>query len=208
MLDKIGTMLRQHVKPMYDTHDGGHQIDHADTVAEESLYVADQYGLPEKEIPLLYAAAFLHDVGIGIAGREQHHIGSYEYVKHNTGCVRLLNNWFSKSEQLTIAIACREHRASYKGAFTTDISMLLSCSDRGRPNIAHYMQRGIAYRITHFPELSRDENVKQTIEHITDKFSRNGYAAKRMSPFYKRIYRKELELFYDEVDKLYQPEKQ
>ncbi len=201
MIEKIRSMFRQHVKPLYDLHDGGHQIDHADDVAREAMFIAKIYGLSTRYTELLMAASYLHDVGLS-AGRDKHHIASYDYVKHNTGCVRLLDAMFTKDEQELIALACLEHRASFTGNHSSDISILVSCADRGRPDPMKYMRRSMAYNKTQNPLATDAVWYAEAKAHITDKYGREGYATRGYPEFFKEIYQKQLEVAFGEIDNL------
>lgn len=128
------------------------------------------------------AAALLHDIGL-INGRENHELNGYNLL--NTGDDRSWMDGLCIKYDLCrprILLAIREHRASYKGEFSSVLSEIISSADRGYPDINLLLKRC------------------STKKHIVEKYSRNGYA--KYPKLYQDYFKVELEKLYNAIDNL------
>lgn len=171
----------------YISNDDAHGIEHADEVCDLMLKMNKELSLNlDKTIIIL--AAYIHDIYSDDEGRAIHHQLANSYV---LGIKDKILNYLSRDSKVTIANAVKEHRASYKGEFSSVLSELLSSADRGYPNFQNIYNRALKYA---------KGNEEQTKLHLIDKFGREGYA--NFPDMYKNFFKDELELLYKEIDNL------
>jgi len=131
--------LLEVVLPYYSLNDAGHDIHHAHSVANLAVMYAAEFA-PEF-IREAKVAGYLHDICVS-RGRKDHHTNAVVELTEGP-----LKRWFSdyvKAHELNgwaILQACAEHRASYKGEFSTPLSEVVSSADRGRPSLDGVIQR-------------------------------------------------------------------
>ena len=168
----------------------GHGIKHIMDVMYRALYynVILKLNLNEKEIIL---AALLHDM-YSESSRKTHHILGHDYVMNSSHKV------FDDIDKERVAKAILEHRASYTGEFSSLLSELISSSDRGEPDISKIVKRCYISTKEFHPEYNVDEINSAVKKHLSEKFTRNGYA--KYPNIYLQVNQKKLNLFYDEVD--------
>ena len=165
-----------------------HGVDHCDDVFNlmKKLNKKLEYGYSEKIIAF---AAYIHDIYSDAENRKIHHILAHTYVLNR---VDDLLKELSEDDLYLIADAVLEHRASYKGEFSSNLSRLISAADRGVPDYDIYYNRSLIYN---------DGNHKDVIEHLVDKFGRDGYAVKKYPKFYSDMFKEELEEFWNRLDR-------
>lgn len=184
--------VRDYVIPFYAKNDKAHQIDHADEVCELALEIANRIKYPH--LNLVRLAAYLHDIKL-YKGRKEHHTLSAIHVM--SGSMDNVFGTTSINDRLKVSAACAEHRASYKGEFTSLLSEIISSADRGKPKGFEYMWN----RVMNSKEtLESDDPEAAAIQHLKDKFGRNGYA--RYPNLYKLYFAKELEEQFNMIDSL------
>ncbi|MEQ5215984.1 HD domain-containing protein [Proteus terrae] len=163
-----------------ENNDKAHQPDHVLGVTlEAERMVEDNPELhPHKSI--IITAAFLHDIGCCL-DRDTHHLIGAEAV--------MLDEWirskFNLDERKLISGAILKHRASWTGDDRTDIEDVVAAADRGEPNLKRYIKRACLYRYGQYEaergvnckvtETEVDEIINASIEHLRDKFGRDGY---------------------------------
>ena len=187
--------IREYVIPFYKGNDPAHQIDHADNVHSEMLYIAETLELDSREKYLAEAAAYFHDMHA--SERDEHHTLAAKHVRTSEDEIF---NQFTKDERETIAQACAEHRASYTGIYHNEISEYLSAADRGKPDLDGLIRRSMKYQKYKFPKATEEERRRLVYEYLHDKYGSNGYI-KYPPPYYK-VYAKELAEFVAAVDRL------
>ena len=92
--------------PRYADFDKGHNIEHVNTVINESLKLASQCN---EKLEYAYVIAAYHDLGL-CEGRELHHIVSGKILEADTR----LSQWFLLDEIKLMKEAVEDHRASSK----------------------------------------------------------------------------------------------
>ena len=163
---ELKTYIEQSILPMYDHFDRAHQRDHATTVIEESLKIAEHY---EVDINMVYAIAAFHDTGLTV-DRATHHLVSGKIIREDA----FLKHMFSEDEVETMAQAAEDHRASSKHEPRSIYGRIVAEADR---NIdAHtIVARTIQYGLSNYPELSKDGHYKRFLEHMKEKYADGGY---------------------------------
>ena len=142
----------------------------------------------------IYAAIVFHDSGLEKYGREIHEVHSAEIAK------RELKDLFNSKDLFLIAAAIREHRASFKGEFTSMLSDICSSADRNAPNFEASVARSFLYTSEHHPEFSFEEKCETVAMHLKKKYGSNGYA--RFPIYYSRYYGKDLTNYKRKMDGL------
>ena len=142
----------------------------------------------------IYAAIVFHDSGLEKYGREIHEVHSAEIAK------RELKDLFNSKDLFLIAAAIREHRASFKGTFTSMLSDICSSADRNAPNFEASVARSFLYTSEHHPEFSFGEKCETVAMHLKKKYGSNGYA--RFPIYYSRYYGKDLTNYRRKMDGL------
>ena len=87
--------LREYIEteiiPRYDAFDGAHRRDHVVYVIDESLKLAEHYGLDRN---MVYTVASYHDTGLAV-DRKTYHLESVRILRSD----ELLKRWFSPSDR-------------------------------------------------------------------------------------------------------------
>lgn len=162
--------VRKTVFPYYKTNDKSHRINHADTVCELALKINASLDEPLKE-ELVILAAYYHD--IHSQDRANHHTMAAKHVlETDETCLSIL----TEEERLQVSKAIAEHRASYKGTYSSLLSEVISSADRGKPGQARdYLKRSYDYAKSELG-LSEEEALHHSRIHIKEKFGSTGYA--------------------------------
>ncbi len=170
--DEIKFYVEQTIIPQYSRFDSAHKEDHARIVIKRAL---DLYEKAPEDLKgtinpeLLYVAAACHDLGLAV-NRETHHLESGKIIRSNSR----LKDWFSEEEIEIIAQAAEDHRASNKstprsiyGKIVAEADRLIICDT--------IIERTLLFGFEHYPELSHVEHIKRALDHLEEKYGRNGY---------------------------------
>jgi len=172
----------------YKFNDEGHQINHADEVYDGMLAVSITLGLNLDERLIGYVA-YYHDIFTG-EDRTNHHRLASEHV--------LKLKELSSKERKIVSLAILEHRSSSSCIYSNDYSLAIQIADTGRPVLKESVVRSFKYYKGN--GLSDELAYSEVLEHLVEKFSRDGYGFK--CDFYKDYYREEIEVFNKGLDKL------
>lgn len=165
----------------YELNDPAHRLQHFEEVLEVGLELREAFELYKYSVDMLIAGAYLHDLFARY--RDIHHILAEEFVKNSDHSVL---SRFTTHERNILAKGCGEHRSSYKGAYSSEFSELLSSADCGRVTDGdNLLTRSIEYHRYHFG-ISTSEAEKEAKKHMKEKFGEDGYA--RYPTMYKRYY--------------------
>ena len=191
-------------------NDPAHQLEHLDIVYENALVILskakDQGTELYVDLPEIFLVAYFHDLFSRY--RNIHHRLASEFIR-NTDCPLVstlcLMSKISESRK-RVADACAEHRASFEGKYSSDLSKLMAAADQGYPkqqpeDVNQMLARSMRYTRSKMPqdtEANMIRNIATT--HIKDKFGRNGYAIK--NELIKTLYAAELEQRYQTIDAL------
>lgn len=166
MNPELKQYIEQEIIPRYDHFDKAHQRDHVLMVIQQSLDIASHLDV---DLDMVYAIAAYHDTGL-CKGREHHHEVSAQIIKAD----QILRQWFSEEQIQTMADAVEDHRASAKQAPRTIYGRIVAEADRFIDPETIVM-RTIQYGLDHYPELNREEQYRRMVEHLEEKYGRNGY---------------------------------
>ncbi len=152
--------------PRYAAFDGAHQVDHARTVIEQSLKLAEYYDV---DMDMVYAAAAYHDTGLA-EGRETHHSVSARIIREDAK----LKEWFTEEQIAVIADAAEDHRASNKNKPRTIYGRIIAEADRIIDGDT-IIRRTIQFGMSHYPELDREGHFTRFMDHMREKYDDGGY---------------------------------
>ena len=193
---KHGEVIAYYDKKYYHKNDGAHNIYHIRTVMDNALRGNVKLGFHQYENLVIMAVA-CHDIMCWKDRATHHELGADYVLKENDKYLSKL----SASERLLISEAVRTHRASYKGERVTNLAKLLAVADKGKPILHDQLRRAYKYYNDNTPNASDLEKAKSVIEHMHDKFGRNGYAYEN-DPLYVNLYSEDIEVFITELDTL------
>lgn len=170
MLETVNQELANYIEcfiiPLYDHFDKAHQRDHVRMVIKQSLELAATL---EVDINMVYAIAAYHDVGL-CEGRERHHIVSAQMLLADDE----LRKWFSEAQLQTMAEAVEDHRASSDHAPRSLYGRIVAEADRFiDPDTI--IRRTVQFGLEHYPELDKNAHYERTLQHLHEKYGRNGY---------------------------------
>lgn len=158
--------IEENILPRYNNFDKAHQQNHVRTVIAQSLQLAEPLGV---NIDMVYAIAAYHDTGL-CAGRENHHEVSASIIRDDTN----LRKWFTKEDISVMADAAEDHRASAGREPRTIYGCIVAEADRCIEPVT-IIQRTVQYGLDHYPDLHREEHFKRMMDHLHEKYGRNGY---------------------------------
>lgn len=172
--------IEAEILPRYAAFDAAHRIDHARTVIEQSLRLADVVNTSEHYVDddgtkthvvpaMTYAIAAYHDTGL-CEGRDIHHTVSARIIRADDA----LRRWFSDDEIETMADAAEDHRASSKHAPRTIYGRIVAEADR-LIDPETVIRRTIQFGLSHYPELPVEGHYARTLEHLQEKYGDGGY---------------------------------
>lgn len=193
--NKLVSLYNTNFGGFYKTMDRAHGLDHFKRVFDCGVQLNNALPLKSRfSEELIFAVAYTHDIFTGVC-REHHHTLVGQFVRNNA---QLFFPEFTSPEVEMIALACEQHRASFKGEFSTLFSELMNSADRELPVSAkEILNRAVMYREDNFPHESKEEVLAESIRHVKDKFGHGGYA--RYPNLYERIFKEELDLIRDEI---------
>ena len=157
----------------YKKFDGAHDDNHARMVIKNSEYIAINIMKDENielDMNIVRVVAAMHDLGLAY-DRETHHTKSGEIVRKE----KELRRFFSEEQIELIAKSVEEHRASYKGEYTSVYSKIVSDADRMN-DINTMIERTYKWNRKHYPNKNDEEIYNEVISHLQDKYGEKGYA--------------------------------
>ena len=158
--------IEQKIIPLYDHFDPAHRRDHVQLVIQQSMALAESLDV---DVNMVYAIAAYHDIGL-CQGREHHHEVSAKMLLADS-CLR---KWFDESQLQTMADAVEDHRASSHHAPRTLYGRIVAEADRFiEPDTI--IRRTVQFGLEHYPELDKEGHYVRTLQHLHEKYGRNGY---------------------------------
>ena len=158
--------IEQQILPRYAAFDKGHQRDHAESVIQESLVLAKEYGA---DLDMAYTIAAFHDLGLEIA-RELHHIHSGEILMADS----ILPQFFTEEQRCTMRDAVEDHRASSKHAPRTIYGSIVAEADR-HIDPETILRRTLQFGIKQNPNADFEWHFERAYEHMLEKYAEGGY---------------------------------
>lgn len=162
----IVSYIESEIIPRYDNFDAAHQRDHVMMVIKQSLEIAEHLDV---DPDMVYAIAAYHDTGL-CEGRERHHEVSAQIIKADEN----LREWFNEEQIQTMADAAEDHRASAKHKPRTIYGRIVAEADRFI-DPETIVRRTIQYGLDHYSELSKEQQYDRMMQHLHEKYGRNGY---------------------------------
>lgn len=162
----IVSYIESEIIPRYDNFDAAHQRDHVMMVIKQSFEIAEHLDV---DADMVYVIAAYHDTGL-CEGRERHHEVSARIIKSDEN----LRKWFDEERIQTMADAAEDHRASAKHEPRTIYGRIVAEADRFI-DPETIVRRTIQYGLDHYPELSKEQQYDRMMQHLHEKYGRNGY---------------------------------
>lgn len=166
MNSELKDYIENEILPRYDHFDAAHRRDHALMVIRQSMNLAEQLDV---DPTMVYTIAAYHDTGL-TEGREVHHEASARIIRVD----RRLRQWFSEEQIEVMADAAEDHRASAKRPPRTIYGRIVAEADRFI-DPTDIIRRTIEFGLSHYPTLSVDEHYQRTLQHLREKYGREGY---------------------------------
>ena len=162
----IQAYIEREILPRYDSFDAAHRRDHVEMVIKQSLELAEQTGA---DAEMAYVIAAYHDTGL-CEGRERHHLVSGTIIRADQNLLQ----WFSSEQIETMACAAEDHRASADHAPRTLYGRIVAEADRFI-DPETIVRRTVQFGLEHYPELDKAGHYERTLQHLHEKYGRNGY---------------------------------
>ena len=158
--------IENEILPRYAAFDKGHQRDHAESVIEESMVLAQEHGA-DKE--MAYVIAAFHDLGLE-KGRELHHIYSGEILMADP----MLPQFFNKEQLMLMRDAVEDHRASSKNAPRSIYGAIVAEADR-HIDPETILRRTMQFGLKQNPEADFEWHFNRAYQHMLEKYAEGGY---------------------------------
>ena len=158
--------IENEILPRYAAFDKGHQRDHAESVIQESMVLAQEYGA-DKE--MAYVIAAFHDLGLE-KGRELHHIYSGEILMADP----ILPQFFNKEQLMLMRDAVEDHRASSKNAPRSIYGAIVAEADR-HIDPETILRRTMQFGLKQNPEADFEWHFNRAYQHMLEKYAEGGY---------------------------------
>lgn len=158
--------IEQHILPRYGSFDKGHQRDHAESVINESLVLAEELGA---DLDMAYTIAAFHDLGLEV-DRELHHIHSGEILMTDP----ILPQFFTEEQREIMRDAVEDHRASSKHAPRTIYGAIIAEADR-HIDPETILRRALQFGMKQNPDADFEWHFNRAYEHMLEKYAEGGY---------------------------------
>ena len=162
--------LKQYIEseiiPRYDHFDTAHQRNHVEKVIAESLNLANHFDVDRE---MVYVIAAFHDTGL-CEGRDLHHMVSGRIIRKE----KQLRQWFDEDQIETMAQAAEDHRASSKNEPRSIYGKIVAEADRDIVPLT-IVRRTLQYGLSHYPEMSEEEQYQRCLSHLKEKYAEGGY---------------------------------
>lgn len=166
MNPELKRYIEAEILPRYDHFDKAHQRSHAKMVIQQSMQLAERLDV---DTDMIYAIAAYHDTGLS-EGRDLHHVVSARIIRED----KELRRWFTEEQISVMADAAEDHRASAKQPPRTIYGRIVAEADRFINPIT-IIRRTVQFGLDHYPDLSRREHYERMLQHLHEKYGRQGY---------------------------------
>lgn len=189
-----------------DLNDPAHRFGHFAGVFETGEIINTRLGLGYPSLAIA-VVAYGHDLFAW--SRENHHLLSGTWMESTEDpiivkAIEEIAAMIGRTEDQArnmLADACREHRASFRGEFSSEFSELMNSADLEIPaGLGPMLVRAYQYGKAKGLGTTHEEWVDRAQEHMVEKFGRNGYAL--YPGMYMEVFKEELEVIYKEIDDL------
>ena len=158
--------IENEILPRYAAFDKGHQRDHAESVIQESMVLAQEHGADQE---MAYVIAAFHDLGLE-KGRELHHIYSGEILMADP----ILPQFFNKEQLVVMREAVEDHRASSKNAPRSIYGAIVAEADR-HIDPETILRRTMQFGMKQNPEADFEWHFERAYQHLLEKYAEGGY---------------------------------
>lgn len=203
---ELETYMSVTMRPFYAHNDKAHKYEHVKNVISTTKDMIN-YTARDYHDNLVIVAGYAHDMYSSV-NRVEHHSAAGEYIRNLD--INILH-WIMTDEEIKlVSDAVSEHRASFKGTYSSEFSECFASGDRGVPDLDVIIRRcyqSAAKMSNNFKELNNDEikNCSEknrafvkTLIHLQNKFATKGYA--RYPIMYTGYYFEELEVVREWCD--------
>ena len=158
--------IETQILPKYAEFDRAHNMEHVTRVIRSSL---DLVRVTGADINMVYTIAAYHDLGM-VGHRADHHIRGGKILERDAR----LKKWFSSEQIKIMKEAVEDHRASASRAPRSIYGKIVAEADRDiEPQVV--IRRTIQFGFGHYPELDKEGHWKRFLEHMHNKYSKDGY---------------------------------
>ena len=158
--------IETQILPKYAEFDRAHNMEHVTRVIRSSL---DLVRVTGADINMVYTIAAYHDLGM-VGHRADHHIRGGKILERDAR----LKKWFSPEQIKIMKEAVEDHRASASRAPRSIDGKIVAEADRDiEPQVV--IRRTIQFGFGHYPELDKEGHWKRFLEHMHNKYSKDGY---------------------------------
>lgn len=214
--ESLADVLLTIVIPVYKLNDSAHSVEHLEDVLSTAVTILERIAyktISVEDRVSAFVAILFHDV-TATTDRDNHqNSGAEAFDRIMNTVVRQSRNRLVRDAAVAgrynidiskAKAAIREHRASYKGDFTSIVSEIVSGADRGIPqpteeNVKHKIAKSYRYHIEKLHE-SEDESRINSLIHIKEKYGTKGYA--KYPDIYEKAFKDELGAFRRLVDEI------
>lgn len=176
LLEQINPDLRSYIEtnifPQYAQNDWGHQFDHINYVIRRSLNFATL--VSDIDLNIVYVVAAYHDLGHHIDA-EHHEQVSAEILRKDPN----LKQFFTPDELKTISEAIEDHRSHLDHPPRSIYGKIVASADCNI-NVDVMLHRTFTYRIRNFHELTLEDIIEESRQHLLRKYGKTGYARQKM----------------------------
>lgn len=169
---EIVDYIEEHIFPIYSKNDDAHNLKHIYYVIERSLKFAK--GLKDINYNMVYVVAAYHDIGCHIDRKNHEKVSADILLQDNN-----LTKWFNYEEIKVMSEAVCDHRASNHNEPRNIYGKIVSTADR-TTSVSDILIRTYEYRKSNYKDLTKEEIIDSSYEHIVNKFGNNGYATKKV----------------------------
>ena len=158
--------IETQILPKYAEFDRAHNMEHVTRVIRSSLELVKVTGA---DINMAYTIAAYHD--LGMAGhRADHHLRGGRILERDAR----LKKWFSPEQIKIMKEAVEDHRASASRAPRSIYGKIVAEADRDI-DAQMVIRRTIQFGMANYPELDKLGHWKRFLEHMQNKYSKDGY---------------------------------
>lgn len=170
--EELKKYINKNIFPEYEKNESAHDINHIKYVIDRSMKFAEE--VPEINIDMAYTIAAYHDIGHHIDAKNHEKV-SAEILEHDKG----LKKFFADDQIKMMKEAVEDHRASSDHEPRTIYGKIVSSADRNT-DIESSIKRTYSYTKKHNPNLTLDELIEKSRQHLIEKFGIGGYATSKM----------------------------
>ncbi len=158
--------IETQILPKYAEFDRAHNMEHVTRVIRSSL---DLVKITGADINMVYTIAAYHDLGM-CGHRADHHLRGGKILERDAR----LKKWFTPEQIKIMKEAVEDHRASASRAPRSIYGKIVAEADRDiEPQVV--IRRTIQFGFGHYPELDKEGHWKRFLEHMNNKYSKDGY---------------------------------